>query len=116
VMTGYAGPGSDLPLSLITVASLADLGYQVNRSAADPYTPPGSSVASSSSARSGSGSANLPSATTSASSTGGNAGTCTLPAVFNDPTVRDALNARTVDALMAAFASAYDQDLRRLRA
>ena len=115
VMTGYAGPGSDLPLSLITVASLADLGYQVNRNAADPYTPPGSSVASSSSVRSGSGSTSLQASSLS-SSTSSTAGTCTLTAVFNEPTVRDALNARTVDALMAAFASAYDQDLRRLRA
>ncbi len=37
LMTGYVGPGVNLPLSRLTVASLADLGYQVNLSAADPY-------------------------------------------------------------------------------
>ncbi len=37
LMTGYVGPGQNLPLSRITVASLADLGYQVNMAAADPY-------------------------------------------------------------------------------
>ncbi|MDX1963358.1 MAG: CARDB domain-containing protein [Pirellulales bacterium] len=38
VMTGYAGPGSFLPISRITVGALADLGYSVNYAAADPYT------------------------------------------------------------------------------
>ena len=37
LMTGYVGPGQDMPLSRVTVASLADLGYQVNLAAADPY-------------------------------------------------------------------------------
>lgn len=37
IMTGYIGPGRTLPLSRVTVASLADLGYQVNISAADAY-------------------------------------------------------------------------------
>ena len=37
LMTGYVGPGRDLPLSRITIASLADLGYQVNVGAADPF-------------------------------------------------------------------------------
>jgi hypothetical protein len=37
LMTGYVGPGLNLPLSRLTVASLADLGYQVNLAAADPY-------------------------------------------------------------------------------
>lgn len=37
LMTGYVGPGVNLPLSRLTIASLADLGYQVNMSAADPY-------------------------------------------------------------------------------
>jgi hypothetical protein len=39
LMTGYAGPGTNLPLSRITVGSLQDLGYTVNYAAADPYTP-----------------------------------------------------------------------------
>jgi hypothetical protein len=37
LMTGYVGPGTRLPLSAITVGSLADLGYQVNIAAADAY-------------------------------------------------------------------------------
>ncbi|HEX8201047.1 MAG TPA: leishmanolysin-related zinc metalloendopeptidase, partial [Isosphaeraceae bacterium] len=40
LMTGYLNSGVN-PLSRITVASLADLGYTVNLNAADPYTPPG---------------------------------------------------------------------------
>ena len=43
VMTGYVNSGSN-PLSRITIGSLADLGYQVNYSAADNYTPPSSSL------------------------------------------------------------------------
>jgi hypothetical protein len=39
LMTGYLNSGFN-PLSRITVASLADLGYQVNLNAADPYSPP----------------------------------------------------------------------------
>jgi hypothetical protein len=39
LMTGWAGPGTNLPLSVVTVASLADLGYSVNMAAADPFTP-----------------------------------------------------------------------------
>lgn len=44
LMTGWAGPGTNLPLSRITVASLADLGYTVNYAAADAYTPSSSSL------------------------------------------------------------------------
>jgi hypothetical protein len=44
LMTGWAGPGTNLPLSRITVASLADLGYTVNFAAADSYTPSSSSL------------------------------------------------------------------------
>jgi hypothetical protein len=39
LMTGFAGPGTFLPLSAVTVGSLADLGYTVNYAAADPFTP-----------------------------------------------------------------------------
>jgi hypothetical protein len=39
LMTGWAGPGTNLPLSRVTVGSLADLGYTVNYAAADAYTP-----------------------------------------------------------------------------
>ncbi|WP_439626598.1 pre-peptidase C-terminal domain-containing protein [Gemmata sp.] len=39
LMTGYIN-GSSQPLSRVTVASLWDLGYAVNLSAADAYTPP----------------------------------------------------------------------------
>lgn len=37
LMTGYIGAGAN-PLSLLTVRSLEDLGYTVNRAAADPFT------------------------------------------------------------------------------
>ncbi len=39
LMTGFVGSGA-APLSRITAASLADLGYQVDLRAADPYSPP----------------------------------------------------------------------------
>lgn len=45
LMTGWAGPGTALPLSRITVASLADIGYLVDMSKADAYSRPGSSSA-----------------------------------------------------------------------
>jgi hypothetical protein len=41
LMTGWLNSGIANPLSRITVASMADLGYQVNMNVADSYTPPG---------------------------------------------------------------------------
>jgi hypothetical protein len=41
LMTGWYNSGQTNPLSRITVASMADLGYTVNLSAADSYTRPG---------------------------------------------------------------------------
>lgn len=38
LMTGYAESNGNMPLSRLTIAALADLGYQVNYSAADSYT------------------------------------------------------------------------------
>jgi hypothetical protein len=38
LMTGWVGPGTNLPLSTITIGSLADLGYTVNFAAADTFT------------------------------------------------------------------------------
>ncbi|MEO8575455.1 MAG: leishmanolysin-related zinc metalloendopeptidase [Gemmatimonadales bacterium] len=38
LMTGYSNVGPS-PFSLITVGSLSDIGYVVNRSAADPFNP-----------------------------------------------------------------------------
>jgi hypothetical protein len=43
IMTGWIGPGTNMPISRITVGSLADLGYAVNMAAADAYFPPGTS-------------------------------------------------------------------------
>lgn len=43
LMTGYAEP-ANMPLSRMTIASLKDLGYQVNLEAADPYTLPSTEV------------------------------------------------------------------------
>jgi hypothetical protein len=40
LMTGFIGPGNVNPLSIITIASMADRGYVVNLAAADPYTKP----------------------------------------------------------------------------
>lgn len=41
LMTGFAeAPGVLMPLSSVTVASLADLGYEVDMNAADPYNLP----------------------------------------------------------------------------
>jgi hypothetical protein len=37
-MTGFLDRNGTIPLSRVTVASLQDLGYQVNLSAADPYS------------------------------------------------------------------------------
>ena len=40
LMTGFLNSGQSNPLSRITAASLADLGYEVNLNAADSYSPP----------------------------------------------------------------------------
>ena len=39
LMTGFINPGKN-PLSIMTIRSLEDLGYTVDTTAADPYTPP----------------------------------------------------------------------------
>jgi hypothetical protein len=49
LMTGYIAAANN-PLSRLTVASLADLGYTVNLAAADPYTPTGAAALRSSGA------------------------------------------------------------------
>jgi hypothetical protein len=54
LMTGWAGPGTNLPLSRVTIGSLADLGYTVNYAAADPYTPTAAGLAAGRSAASSS--------------------------------------------------------------
>jgi len=43
LMTGYLNNG-DNPLRKITVGSLADMGYEVNMTAADSYSPPSAAV------------------------------------------------------------------------
>jgi hypothetical protein len=43
LMTGFIDPSSN-PLSRVTVASLADLGYTVSFAAVDAYTLPGSAL------------------------------------------------------------------------
>jgi hypothetical protein len=52
LMTGWAGPGTNLPLSRVTIGSLADLGYTVNYAAADPYMPTAAGLAAGRSASS----------------------------------------------------------------
>ena len=44
LMTGYAEPSGDMPLSLMTARSLADIGYVVNTLAVDPYAVPGQAL------------------------------------------------------------------------
>ena len=48
LMTGWVGPGTNLPLSEVTIGSLADIGYTVDFGAADLFVPPtaGASVRS----------------------------------------------------------------------
>jgi hypothetical protein len=41
MMTGFINPGSN-PLSRVTGGALADIGYQVDLDACDPYTLPSS--------------------------------------------------------------------------
>lgn len=40
LMTGFLDAGTPNPLSIITVGSLQDLGYEVDFTVADEYTPP----------------------------------------------------------------------------
>jgi hypothetical protein len=47
LMTGWYNSGETNPLSAITVASMADLDYEVNMAAAETYTRPTTSVAAS---------------------------------------------------------------------
>jgi hypothetical protein len=111
MMTGFAGPGVDLPLSRITVASLADLGYVVNLNAADAYTPPSSSRLAGTTSVGGSSSSIVQLASESPESEGTH-----ICASGGELRHRTPIHAGTVDSLMAAFAAARDQDLRRLRA
>ncbi|MGH7674054.1 MAG: leishmanolysin-related zinc metalloendopeptidase [Gemmatimonadales bacterium] len=41
LMTGFLDAGVANPLSVVSVASMADLGYAVNRAASDPFSCPG---------------------------------------------------------------------------
>jgi len=56
LMTGYLNNGVN-PVSRVTIASLADMGYQVNISRADSYSPPGAGFRAGSSGGSGGGAA-----------------------------------------------------------
>jgi hypothetical protein len=49
LMTGWYNSGQTNPISRISVASMADLGYEVNMAAADAYTVPSTSASTSSS-------------------------------------------------------------------
>lgn len=46
LMTGFLDSGVFNPISRVTTASLADMGYEVNLDASDPYTPPSGAAAS----------------------------------------------------------------------
>ncbi|TWT41476.1 Proprotein convertase P-domain protein [Thalassoglobus neptunius] len=56
LMTGYLNSGVANPISSVTVASLADMGYEVDMAAADFYTLPGSLTSSTSENGTGTGS------------------------------------------------------------
>ena len=45
LMTGFINSGVSNPISSVTVASLGDIGYEVDLSKADAYTPPRSLIA-----------------------------------------------------------------------
>lgn len=89
LMTGWINTGQSNPLSRITIASLADLGYQVNLAAADTYT---ASNTSTSVARS------LSSLTTSRQS---------WAALYTEPA---STRRRAIDQVMTGFG----QDIRSL--
>jgi hypothetical protein len=55
VMTGWVNSGA-MPISRITIGSMADMGYQVNYAAADVYTPGSSAISLAAAASTGSGS------------------------------------------------------------
>jgi len=131
LMTGWAGPGSNLPLSLVTVASLADMGYQVNRSAADAFTPSASivSLVQSSTGTSSLGSLTAAAETPSGAARGLAAAGVWAPAIDLGPRGlasdassdasattgrRTSLSARTIDALMAQIAATTDREERGL--
>jgi hypothetical protein len=40
LMTGFAGPGNEMPLSGVTLGALRDLGYVVDLSRAESYRAP----------------------------------------------------------------------------
>ena len=92
LMTGWVGPGSSLPMSRMTIASLADLGYTVNMAAADTYFRPGTSSAQAGSS-SGTGSSVL-------------AGLVELPDLEDLGTVERRRWQHRVDALFAGAGSA----------
>lgn len=77
LMTGWVGPGYNMPISRITVGSLADLGYSVNMAAADSFTRPSGSSSSIASASS-----------STSSSTGGHASGNSLPVLQLISTLR----------------------------
>ncbi|MDA1013905.1 MAG: M12 family metallo-peptidase [Planctomycetota bacterium] len=58
LMTGYLNSGTN-PISVVTVAMLADLGYAVNLNAADAYSPPSLRSAGGNSGATGTGGASL---------------------------------------------------------
>ena len=58
-MTGWVGPSSTMPLSRVSVGSLADLGYSVNMAAADPFTPSASLLSTTTSSTTSSSTASL---------------------------------------------------------
>jgi hypothetical protein len=83
LMTGYLGRGAS-PLSRVTVASLADLGYTVNMNAADAFTPPSGGASLQGGSSGGSGTTSLRAA---------------LPVpLWVSPAVHEATGARHADA------------------
>jgi len=108
LMTGWVGPGANLPMSRITIGSLADIGYSVNFAAADNFTP---AIASSG--------ALLATTTTTGSSTGSLRADPSILLSLHDYDVHDAVltwlagnknhDGNSLDGLANATQQAHEQ-------
>jgi hypothetical protein len=123
LMTGFLGPGVINPLSRITVASMADMGYTVNMAAADAYTrPAGVVVSTTTSASSPSSLRSLVSSQSEVSTSGWRGWVETVSQRSDSSALRSSLltrtqqqavplrlNERSVDAVMSESRRAMDE-------
>jgi hypothetical protein len=123
LMTGFLGPGVINPLSRVTVASMADMGYTVNMAAADAYTrPAGVVVSTTTSASSPSSLRSLVSSQSEVSTSGWRGWVETVSQRSDSSALRSSLltrtqqqavplrlNERSVDAVMSESRRAMDE-------